>query len=87
MTLEILTSDILSPVRHGFFTRRGAASSGVFAGKHTQDWAYDRVDADGKKFGDELKRIGWVGDEEVGPRPMHAMCCWTCSPTTNPPTV
>lgn len=32
MTLEILTSDILSPVRHGFFTRRGGASSGVFKG-------------------------------------------------------
>jgi N-carbamoyl-L-amino-acid hydrolase len=48
-------------------------SSGVFAGKHTQDWAYDRVDAEGKKFGDELKRIGWVGEEEVGARKMHAM--------------
>ena len=32
MTLEILTSDALAPVRHGFFTRRGGASSGVFAG-------------------------------------------------------
>jgi len=31
MTLEILTSDAL-PVRHGFFTRKGGASSGVFAG-------------------------------------------------------
>jgi len=48
-------------------------SSGVFAGKHTQDWAYERVDAEGKSFGDELKRIGWVGDEEVGARKMHAM--------------
>ena len=48
-------------------------SSGVFAGKHTQDWAYDRVDAEGKRFGDELKRIGWVGDELVGDRKMHAM--------------
>ncbi|MFY0617587.1 Zn-dependent hydrolase [Shimia sp.] len=48
-------------------------SSGVFTGRHTQDWAYDRVDAEGKKFGDELKRIGWVGDEEVGARKMHAM--------------
>ena len=48
-------------------------SSGVFAGKHTQDFAYDRVDADGKRFGDELRRIGWVGDEEVGARKMHAM--------------
>ncbi|MCK8482773.1 Zn-dependent hydrolase [Aliiroseovarius sp. S2029] len=48
-------------------------ASGVFAGKYTQDWAYDRVDAEGKKFGDELKRIGWVGDEKVGARKMHAM--------------
>ncbi len=48
-------------------------ASGVFAGKHTQDWAYAREDAEGKKFGDELKRIGWVGDEEVGARKMHAM--------------
>lgn len=29
--LEILTSDAL-PVRHGFFTRKGGASSGIFAG-------------------------------------------------------
>lgn len=47
-------------------------SSGVFAGMHTQDWAYDREDAEGKKFGDELQRIGWRGDEEVGARKMHA---------------
>lgn len=32
MTLEILTSDLLAPTRHGFFTRRGGASSGVFTG-------------------------------------------------------
>lgn len=32
MTLEILTSDLLSPVHHGFFTRRGGASSGIFKG-------------------------------------------------------
>lgn len=32
MTLEILTSDSLAPLRHGFFTRRGGASSGVFTG-------------------------------------------------------
>ena len=32
MTLEILTSDSLSPLMHGFFTRKGGASSGIFAG-------------------------------------------------------
>ncbi|KLN59228.1 allantoate amidohydrolase [Kiloniella spongiae] len=48
-------------------------ASGVFAGVHTQDWAYDREDAEGLKFGDELKRIGFVGDEPVGERKLHAM--------------
>ncbi len=47
-------------------------ASGVFAGVLTQDYAYARKDMDGKNFGDELKRIGWVGDEEVGARKMHA---------------
>ena len=47
-------------------------ASGVFAGVHAQDWAYDREDHDGKKFGDELARIGWKGEEEVGARKMHA---------------
>lgn len=32
MTLEILTSDALAPLRHGFFTRKGGASSGIFEG-------------------------------------------------------
>ena len=32
MTLDIITADSLSPLRHGFFTRRGGASSGVYAG-------------------------------------------------------
>jgi N-carbamoyl-L-amino-acid hydrolase len=47
-------------------------ASGVFAGMHEQDWAYDRKDVDGKRFGDELARIGWKGDEKVGDRKMHA---------------
>ncbi len=47
-------------------------ASGVFAGMHTQDWAYSRRDGDNKSFGDELRRIGWCGDEEVGARKMHA---------------
>lgn len=47
-------------------------SSGVFAGVHDQDWAYERTDAKGLRFNDELERIGWKGDEEVGARKMHA---------------
>ena len=48
-------------------------ASGVFAGTHAKDWAYDRVDAEGKTFGEELARIGWIGEEDVGARKMHAM--------------
>ncbi len=47
-------------------------ASGVFAGVLERDWAYARVDAQGKRFGDELERIGWKGDEPVGARKMHA---------------
>ena len=48
-------------------------ASGVFAGIHSQDYAYGRTDPDGKLFGAELARIGWVGDEVVGARKIHAM--------------
>ena len=48
-------------------------ASGVFAGIHTEDYAKGRKDLDGKVFGEELARIGWVGDEKVGARKMHAM--------------
>ncbi len=48
-------------------------ASGVFAGVHEQAWAYDRKDAKGLRFGDELERIGFKGPERVGGRPFHAL--------------
>ena len=47
-------------------------ASGVFAGVISQDHAYARTDLEGKTYGEELERIGWKGDEEVGARKMHA---------------
>jgi N-carbamoyl-L-amino-acid hydrolase len=47
-------------------------SSGVFAGAYTKEFAYSRVDAEGKKLGDELERIGFKGEEPIGGRPIHA---------------
>ena len=47
-------------------------ASGVFAGIYAQDYAYGLKDADGKLFGDELKRIGFAGDEPVGKRKLKA---------------
>ncbi len=48
-------------------------ASGVFAGVHSEDYANSREDADGKRFGDELDRIGWRGTETPGDRRIHAM--------------
>ena len=47
-------------------------SSGVFAGVFTREFAYSRLDGEGKSLGDELERIGFRGEEPVGGRPVHA---------------
>lgn len=45
MTLEILTSELLSGARHGFFTRRGGASSGIYAGLNCGPGSSDQASA------------------------------------------
>ena len=48
--------------------------SGVFVGVEEEAAAKNRTDAKGKRFGDELERIGWAGEEPVGlGRPIHAL--------------
>ena len=44
MTLEILTSPLLAPLRHGFFTRKGGASSGIFAGLNCGTGSSDQAE-------------------------------------------
>ncbi|MAN57801.1 MAG: peptidoglycan editing factor PgeF [Paracoccus sp. (in: a-proteobacteria)] len=43
-TLEILNHPLLSDVRHGFFTRKGGASSGLFAGLNCGRRSSDQAD-------------------------------------------
>jgi len=43
--LDILTHPMLAPVRHGFFTRRGGASSGIFAGLNCGHGSTDQTEA------------------------------------------
>lgn len=45
MTLEIITADAIAPIRHGFFTRRGGASSGVYTGLNCGGGSDDQKDA------------------------------------------
>ena len=44
MTLEIITSPLLAPLRHGFFTRKGGASSGIFAGLNCGTGSSDQAE-------------------------------------------
>ena len=45
MTLEFITSPSLKGVTHGFFTRRGGASSGIYAGLNCGGGSDDQRDA------------------------------------------
>ncbi|GGL60007.1 peptidoglycan editing factor PgeF [Wenxinia marina] len=45
MSLDVITSDVLSGVRHGFFGRAGGASSGVFAGLNCGYGSSDQSEA------------------------------------------
>lgn len=44
MTLDIITADSLLPLRHGFFTRKGGASSGVFWGLNCGTGSSDQTE-------------------------------------------
>jgi N-carbamoyl-L-amino-acid hydrolase len=47
-------------------------ASGVFAGTLDLDYAYDRTDRGGRRLGDELARIGYLGDAPCGGRKLAA---------------
>ncbi|MGY9049015.1 polyphenol oxidase [Puniceibacterium antarcticum] len=44
MMLEIISANSLSPFRHGFFTRKGGASSGVYAGLNCGTGSTDQTE-------------------------------------------
>ncbi len=47
-------------------------ASGVFAGVFTEEYGLSRADLDGRTMGEELDRIGYKGDLDVGGRPFKA---------------
>ena len=46
-------------------------ASGVWAGALKRDWVYDRTDINGKRFEDELTRIGYKGTAACKKFPVH----------------
>src|SRR3954452_20387273 len=51
----------------------GMVASAVYAGVVDKQWALDRPDRDGIRFGDALRTIGYVGPETAGARRFGAM--------------
>lgn len=72
MTLEIITSDSLLPFRHGFFTRRGGASSGIFAGLNCGAGSSDQSEIVAINRARAAKAIGVASDRLVGPHQVHS---------------
>lgn len=47
-------------------------ASGVYSGKYSLEYAYNRRDSNGLSLKDELIRTGWMGDMPVGNPKIHA---------------
>jgi beta-ureidopropionase / N-carbamoyl-L-amino-acid hydrolase len=68
-----------APIEVAFWTNEEGSrfvpvmmGSGVFCGAFSLDTAYAARDVDGKSVGDELKRIGYQGDQVPGDHPIGA---------------
>lgn len=72
MTLEIITADALAPLQHGFFTRRGGASSGVFEGLNCGTGSTDQHEAVSINRSRVADAMGVDADGLVGVHQIHS---------------
>lgn len=85
MTLEILTSDAL-PLKHGFFTRRGGASSGVFAGLNCGQGSTDQAEIVAINRSRVADAMGVNHDHLLGVHQVHSATAITAdAPLPAPP--
>jgi YfiH family protein len=85
MTLEILTSDAL-PVKHGFFTRKGGASSGVFAGLNCGQGSTDQSEIVAINRGRVADAMGVQPENLLGVHQVHSATAITVdAPLTEKP--
>ena len=69
--LEIITSAAL-PVRHGFFTRKGGASSGIFAGLNCGSGSTDQAEAVAINRGRVAEALDLTPDHLVSVHQVHS---------------
>ncbi|MGJ8544345.1 MAG: peptidoglycan editing factor PgeF [Sulfitobacter sp.] len=86
MTLEILTNDYLGHLRHGFFTRRGGASSGVFAGLNCGVGSSDQTEIVQINRARVAQAMGVAPDHLLGVHQVHSATVITATgPMTEKP--
>ncbi|MBE0414477.1 peptidoglycan editing factor PgeF [Yoonia sp.] len=85
MTLEIITDPALSGTQHGFFTRAGGASSGVFRGLNCGHGSSDQDDIVSINRERVAAALGLTADRLVGVHQVHSADAITvCGPLTRP---
>lgn len=72
MTLQIVTSDSLSDFKHGFFTRHGGASSGVFSGLNCGAGSSDQADVVAINRARVADHMGVAPDHLMGVHQVHS---------------
>ena len=72
MSLDIITSRLLDPLRHGFFGREGGASSGIFAGLNCGQGSTDQAEAVTINRARVAEAMGVTPDALVGVHQVHS---------------
>jgi YfiH family protein len=72
MTLDIITSAALAPLRHGFFGRAGGASSGVFQGLNCGHGSSDQTEAVTINRARVAEAMGVAPDALIGVHQVHS---------------
>ncbi|MEZ5725916.1 MAG: peptidoglycan editing factor PgeF [Paracoccaceae bacterium] len=72
LTLEILTHDLLDGVRHGFFTRKGGASSGLYAGLNCGRGSNDQTEIVATNRARVAEAMGVAPDRLAGVHQVHS---------------
>lgn len=72
LTLEILTHDLLDGVRHGFFTRKGGASSGLYSGLNCGRGSKDQSEIVATNRARVAEAMGVAPDRLAGVHQVHS---------------
>jgi polyphenol oxidase len=70
--LELLTHDALAPFKHGFFTRKGGASSGIFQGLNCGQGSSDQSEVVGINRERVAMHMGVSPDALIGVHQVHS---------------